>query len=509
MKKTARMTAAAAVALLGGAVAVNCSSKRPGPTGPDGVVSMALSLPSGVTISSVSYTIHSNQPASPPADKTGTVNTSNSMATASVETSYPASTNDTVTMTATTSDGAPCTGTSPEFVVTSGGQALVGLTLTCGLLPADGGAGSVRVNATVVDNSDICPVLNAWSVSPLTTGPTGTIDVSSAASDGNAGDTLTYQWTASPAPATDPFSSSSSAATQFNCPGTGNFALTITVDDRHTPTHCTAVRTINIACGLCGNGVVDPGEQCDSAMQFMNHTCDPNTCTAITPACGDGLVQPGEQCDSAAAFANNTCARPSGAVIQTASGPQTIAACQAIPIVCGNGLVQPGEQCDGGPSGSSGCDSTCHTVPICTVAACEMSGTPCLGTTVTASSPFGCAGLPAAAQTSCQNLESCLYQHPYCSNPANVPPGSNDPTACFCGALDAASCAGAASTAINGPCADAYYAVYGKTKATSTNAERDAVLGDFFAKATATGMANNLYACAFNKNCIGSGFICP
>ena len=40
MKKTARMTAVAAVALLSGAVAVNCSTKQTsGPTGPDGMLS--------------------------------------------------------------------------------------------------------------------------------------------------------------------------------------------------------------------------------------------------------------------------------------------------------------------------------------------------------------------------------------------------------------------------------------------------------------------------------------
>jgi hypothetical protein len=80
---------------------------------------------------------------------------------------------------------------------------------------------------------------------------------------------------------------------------------------------------------------------------------------------------------------------------------------------------------------------------------------------------------------------------------------STDPTACFCGPLDAASCAGAAPGAINGPCADAYYAVYGATWATATTANRDAVLGDFFAKATPTGMANNIYACDVTKGCIG------
>jgi hypothetical protein len=497
------MTTFGAVALLTAAIAMSCSGKRQPPPGPDGMLSMALTLPTAVTISSVAYTIHSAQPTSPPADKSGTINTSNSMATASVETSYPASSADTVTLTATTSDGEPCTGTSPQFAVVSNGQALVGVTLTCGLLTPDGGPGSVRLTATIVDNSDICPVLNAWSVSPLTTGPTGTIDVSSMATDGNAADVLTYKWTASPAPATDPFTNSNAAATTFNCPGTGNFALTITVDDHHMPTNCTAVRTINIACGLCGNGVVDPGEQCDSAAQFMNNTCNPNTCQLIPIVCGNGLVQPGEQCDSAAAFANNTCAPVAGVTVDNVPPPGThvIAGCQNIPAVCGDGLVEPGEQCDAGPAGGPTCSTSCIIISCFT--SCEQSGTACLGTKVTATSAFGCAGLTGAAQTNCNNLHTCLDQNPNCSNPANVAPPSTDPTACFCGALDAATCAGTAAASINGPCAASYYAVYGGVNTTN----RDAILGDFFNKATATGMANNLYACDVTKMCFSP--TCP
>jgi hypothetical protein len=501
MKSVARMMTFVAVALLSGAVAMSCGRNRNGSSGATGILKVALTLPSGVTLSSVGYTIHSSQPTSPPADKTGTIDASAAMATASVETSYPASTNDTVTMSATTSDGEPCTGTSPPFSVVSNGQSLVGITLTCGLLVPDGGPGSVRVTGMVVDNSDICPVLNGWSVSPLTTGPTGTITVSSMASDGNAADVLSYKWTSSPALATDPFTSSTSAGTVFNCPGTGNFALTITVDDHHMPKNCTAVRTVNVACGLCGNGVIDPGEDCDSAAQFMNFTCDPNTCKTIDVVCGNGLVQaPFEQCDSAASFANNTCAGPTtSAVIQTPSGPQTITPCQNIPIVCGNGLLQPGEQCDAGPSGSPTCSTSCIIISGCS--ACETSGTACLGAKVTSTSAFGCAGLTGTAQTTCNNLHACLDHNQYCSNPADVAPGTNDPTACFCGALDAATCAGTAPGSINGPCADAYYAVYGATRATASVANRDAVLGDFFSKATATGMANNLYACDYTKGC--------
>ncbi len=134
--------------------------------------------------------------------------------------------------------------------------------------------------------------------------------------------------------------------------------------------------------------------------------------------------------------------------------------------------------------------------------ACEMgknaAGDACIGVKyVPASTVIGCGGLPASQSANCTTLLTCLQTHPNCSNPANVFPPSTDPTACFCGALDAASCSGAQANTITGPCASAYFALYGGV----SNANRDAVLGDFFAKATATGMANNMYACDVSNDC--------
>jgi hypothetical protein len=485
MTKFTKMTAAAAVTLLSGAMALNCTPKHPDNSNEaTGMVSLALTLPGGISISSVHYKIHSNQPTTPPADKDGDINTSNPQAQPSVETSYPASTNDVVTLTATTSAGEPCSGSSttpPGFTVVSNGQAVVNLVLTCGLLQADGGPGSVRVNATVVDNSDICPVLNSWEVSPLQTGPTGVINVSSGATDGDAADMLTYKWTASPAPATDPFTNSNVATTAFNCPGVGNFDLTITINDHHMPVSCPTTRTISVSCGQCGNGTIDSGETCDSAAAFMNNTCNPTTCQSIPVVCGNGLLQPGEQCDSAAAIANNTCGSATSAT-----------PCQNIAIACGNGLVQPGEQCE--PPNTATCTATCQTISACLV--CETTGTACLGTKVTTTSAFGCAGLTGAALTNCNALHSCLDTHPTCSTNGGAT-STTDPTACFCGALSAAACAGAPSASIAGQCAAAYFAVYGGV----SDPNRDSILGDFFNRTLPVGMANNLYACDVTKTC--------
>src|SRR5262249_40028574 len=111
------------------------------------------------------------------------------------------------------------------------------------------------------------------------------------------------------------------------------------------------------------------------------------------------------------------------------------------------------------------------------------------------------AGLPTAARASCASVHTCLDQHPNCSQPPGGPPTA-DPTACFCGSLSAGACAGAPAASIAGDCAGAYFAVYGAV----TDANRDAILSDFFNRGLPVGMANNLYSCDVTKSCLG---VCP
>jgi len=53
---------------------------------------------------------------------------------------------------------------------------------------------------------------------------------------------------------------------------------------------------IQIFAPTCGNGMLDPGEQCDDGNTINGDACDIN-CTV--PACGNGIIDPGEQCDNA------------------------------------------------------------------------------------------------------------------------------------------------------------------------------------------------------------------
>src|SRR5262249_25855012 len=132
--------------------------------------------------------------------------------------------------------------------------------------------------------------------------------------------------------------------------------------------------TVNcVSPGVCGNGIVEPGESCDPP----NGT----TCTLQCqhqPECGDGLVEGAEQCDppSAAAHCSTTC--------------------QKIPF-CGDGIVQAslGATCPR-PNGAS-CDATCHT--------------PCVG--------------PGGLCTDCERVS------PLCPSSLNIVPGGTGCFGCF------------------------------------------------------------------------------
>ena len=76
--------------------------------------------------------------------------------------------------------------------------------------------------------------------------------------------------------------------TTFTCLVGGNQAVTLTASDGK----CDEVATFSVFCvsPTCGDGRLDPGEQCDP----------PNGTTCLDGCslpCGDGLIEPGEQCD--------------------------------------------------------------------------------------------------------------------------------------------------------------------------------------------------------------------
>src|SRR5690606_7838147 len=80
--------------------------------------------------------------------------------------------------------------------------------------------------------------------------------------------------------------------------------------------------------------------------------CSDDECTLIT--CGDGTVDPGEQCDDN----NNT------------NGDGCSSTCQIeISDTCGDGTIDTGEQCDdGNVNNGDGCNNSCQVEQIPTTA---------------------------------------------------------------------------------------------------------------------------------------------
>jgi hypothetical protein len=198
--------------------------------GPVGEVQLALSLPDGTAVNNVSWKILS---ASNAIIVSGTLNTAGSR-TPSFIASLPAATGDTVNMTATTTAGVSCAGTSAPFNIVVGQSVSVAVNILCEGTIADGGIGSVVVSGTIVAG-DRCPTLTAWLIAPRQSAAADPIDVTITAADGDVGDTLTYAWTAT----SGTFASATAATTQYTCAATGAQTLSVAVTDSHAPVPCT------------------------------------------------------------------------------------------------------------------------------------------------------------------------------------------------------------------------------------------------------------------------------
>jgi hypothetical protein len=123
----------------------------------------------------------------------------------------------------------------------------------------------------------------------------------------------------------------------------------------------------------CGNGEIDGAERCDGA-DLGDEACttlgqgytggtlscssvcvfDTSGCT-IPPGCGDGSIDPPEQCDGGA-FGGMTCQTLGFATGALACAPGCIFDSSEC-WTCGDGLIQPIETCDGTNTGGATCTS--------------------------------------------------------------------------------------------------------------------------------------------------------
>ena len=216
----------AGIVLLG-VLSGGCSGQATG--GPTGEVRLALSLPDGTSVTSVSWKVLSAANAVVVA---GTLATNGSQRPSFIA-SLPSALGDTVNMSATTSAGVTCAGTSAAFDVIAGRAVTVAVDLACGVTTVDGGVGTVVVSGTIVPG-DHCPVLTTWLISPQAAGAADPIDVTVGASDEDSGDVLSFSWTAT----AGTFTNAAAPTTQYHCGAVGAQTLTVRVSDDHAPVPC-------------------------------------------------------------------------------------------------------------------------------------------------------------------------------------------------------------------------------------------------------------------------------
>lgn len=92
-----------------------------------------------------------------------------------------------------------------------------------------------------------------------------------------------------------------------------------------------------VSAPVCGNALIEAGEQCDVTGCNTDQTCVNCNCQTVAPpapVCGNALVETGEQCDLTGCIANQNCVN---CLCQTITPPAP---------VCGNAIIETGEQCD-------------------------------------------------------------------------------------------------------------------------------------------------------------------
>jgi cysteine-rich repeat protein len=198
---------------------------------------------------------------------------------------------------------------------------------------------------------------------------------------------------------------------------------------------------------VCGDGFVEAGvEQCDNGAASANATCDA-TCKvpAGSPVCGNGTVDPGEECDLGAGKNTTTSACPN---------------CKH--AKCGDGFVETGvEQCDGqsGASGALGLGQVCASD-------CLSVTDNCLACEVTNCTDYMGAGVDLVA--GCYHdpnptfVQQCVDAVD-CARTKNCAYTARGAEQCYCGSASSAQCQ--LGTGIDGACKTQFETAAGSSSA--------------------------------------------
>jgi hypothetical protein len=238
-----------------------------------GGLGLALTFPGGMQVSTVHYEVLDTT--------TGQVVAAAALDVASrssvmISLSLPVGT---YLMHVTTTGESPCEGTSQPFSIVPGQDSKVPLTLNCGTPLV------IDTNVVTFNGSFAPPAACGITQLTVTRSAPGT-DVALMA---KAGPGASFAWTTSD-PAIGALGTAASGNAFFTCSTAGTASVTLTVFDAADPT-CSDSRSVGIVCPaatLCGNGVVDPGEQCDG-----DAGCN-LLCTRV--GCGNGVVDVAPVC---------------------------------------------------------------------------------------------------------------------------------------------------------------------------------------------------------------------
>jgi hypothetical protein len=203
--------------------------------------SIAFNIPGGnVTLASVTWTI--SQGSSIIA--MGTIDARMPNAQPSFDAQVPVGTGYIVSLTATASNGATCSGSS-RFDVTADSTSDVSLALTC-VQPTASASGAVDLQTVV--SSESCPVLTGFDVSPTTQNVGQPITVAGVMATDAEGDTLTYAWSQSGGPGALTIANPATTTPTISCAAAGAVTLVLSVNDNHTPTGCIITESFKINC---------------------------------------------------------------------------------------------------------------------------------------------------------------------------------------------------------------------------------------------------------------------
>lgn len=339
-----------------------------------------------------------------------------------------------IELAATSVDGNSQCGGSADFTVIAQQAVGVSVPITCN-------TDSIRGQVNVEGEFNVCPDVDFLFVAPLQTAVGGPISVEAHASDSD-GDTITYAWTATDGE----FDATDVASATYTCSAPGEQTITVAINDGGS---CTTTHQAVVNCeptAVCGDGNVetDKGEECDPP---DGTTCS-STCQDIVVECGNGIVQPGEECDGGS-DCNASCQEiecgdgrvdaPQESCDQPGNFGTSAGQCRPdcsgiVPAVCGNGIVEAGEDCDD-PSNAACVNCQIDDSAACT--ACQAAN--CSG-------PVG-REATACAGTTCDALYACIE--------ASGCADSGDSQLCYCGSADKTACLTASSyNAANqaGPC---------------------------------------------------------